>query len=123
METYAPHKLRALRSALIRASLVQPVAARSSYRCLRLGLNLGLLHHTWIDGKRCELPSQAPVAPLLAELESLGTDQLSELAPEAALAMAQRHLQCIVGADRWAKRRWNAQAVNRETGAAKLAIA
>ena len=79
METYAPHKLRALRSALIRASLVQPVAARSSYRCLRLGLNLGLLHHTWIDGKRCELPSQAPVAPLLAELESLGTDQLSEL--------------------------------------------
>lgn len=123
MDSYAPHKLRALRSALVRASLVQPVAARSSYRCLRLGLNLGLLHHTWIDGKRCELPSHAPVNPLLAELESLGCKDLGELAPQAALAMAQRHIQCISAADRWAKRRWNAQAVNRETGAAKLAIA
>lgn len=123
MDAYPSEKLRALRGALVRASLAQPIGARSSYRCLRLGLNLGLLHHTWIDGQRCELPARPPVEPLVAELDALGERALSELTPQVALAMTRRHLQLIGDADRWAKRRWNAEAVNRETGAAKLAVA
>jgi len=123
MDYFDADKLRALRCALVEASLAQPAAARTNYRCLRLGLNLALLHHTWIDGQRVELPAQAPVAPLVAELSVLGVKALRELSSEAALAMAQRHFQLIADADRWAKRRWNAQAVHLETGAAKLAIA
>ena len=105
MDAYPSEKLRALRGALVRASLAQPIGARSSYRCLRLGLNLGLLHHTWIDGQRCELPARPPVEPLVAELDALGERALSELTPQVALAMTRRHLQLIGDADRWAKRR------------------
>ena len=35
-------------------------SARSSYRCLRLGVDPGLCRHTWIDGQRCELPLARP---------------------------------------------------------------
>ena len=66
--------------------------ARSSYRCLRLGVNLGLLHHTWIDGQR-GLPARPPVEPLVAELRARRA--CAQRADTAGRAMARRHLQLI----------------------------
>ena len=115
--------LRALRAALVSASLEQPPTARAAFRVLRFAVNLALLRHTWIDGQRSELPSVPPLEPFLAELDALGVKGLIELSAEAALAMAQRHLPSIIACERWAEEHWNAEAVARETGAAKLAIA
>jgi predicted acylesterase/phospholipase RssA len=123
MEPVSPEQIRRLRRRIVQASLIHPPSLRQAYSVLRFACNLGLLSHTWIDGQRAELPGPAPLAPFFAELEALGERALKILEPEVALAMAQRHLGLIHAAERWAKRHWNAAAVNRETGAAKLAIA
>ncbi len=123
MDSEPINVLRSLRSALVASSIAQPPTLREAFRVLRFALNLALLRRTWIDGEACALPSTPPLDPLVAELTTLGAKRLTQLNAEAALAMAQRHLPSILACEAWAEAHWNAEAVARETGSAKLAIA